>query len=180
MKELSKAYKIKFSDLESSTQRTEIEENKSESSDEESESSESELSSEDKDKIDVKMDGEGEESEEEKSIDKPIKKTAIEIDENEKDLKIEEHKLYDQYEKRIKSIKLLDLEARIKDKAFNKMYADNFIDASERITIDALSIDKEYEDDVRQVQLDILKKKKDELNEKLMKASTDREKLKQR
>ena len=48
--ELSKAYKIKFSDLETSTQKTEVEERKSETSEEESDTSSSDISSEEKDK----------------------------------------------------------------------------------------------------------------------------------
>jgi hypothetical protein len=184
LKKLYQAYKIKFSDLDSETTRTEIEVKDIETSEEESESSESELSSEEKDKIEVEADAEGEESEEEKSDDKnsdrPIKVTTKETQEDEHNLKIEEHRLYEQYEKRIKNIKILDLESRIKTKAFNKMYGENFIDASEKITIDVLGIDKEYEDDVRQRQLDILRLKKDELNETLIKCKTDYLKRKQR
>jgi hypothetical protein len=184
LKKLYQAYKIKFSDLESESTIPEIDKNDIENSEEDSESSEEEHSSEEKDKNEVEADAEEEESEEEKSNDKnsdrPIKVTTKETQEDEHNLKIEDHRLYEQYQKRIKDIPLLDLESRIKDKAFNKMYGENFIDSSEKIFLEVNGTDKEYEDDVRQRQLDILRLQKDELNETLIKCKTDYLKRKKR
>ena len=135
LKELKKAYKVKLSELDETTIKSETTVIESVQSDQESEESESEMSSEEVIKDEGEKDDEEEESEnegeEEEKVEQPTKtKKTDKGDEtqDEENLILDDHEFYHDYHKRITSIKLPSLEDRVKDKCMVEMYKENNID----------------------------------------------------
>ncbi|CAI2387752.1 unnamed protein product [Moneuplotes crassus] len=177
LNDLKIAYKQKLSDLETSTNKTETHVSNSDEDTLENEESEDEDEGEE-----TKESGEENSSEEEdkKETSKEMEEqdSAEEIDEDKVTLK--NHELYKQYHKRIKQIKAPPLSDRAADVAFSNMYGDFYVDDTEKITLDVCKKDKEFENDLREKQLDILYKKKEDITTKLRKSHMPKEKEKNR